>query len=213
MMTGKIMVYTGDGEGKTTAAMGHAIRFAGYEKNVAILQFMKGRKTGEYKFFDANKLVDLHLFGPPFFLATTQATLGGWTEGKGIEFVSLEMFKEKKKGNGRVVADKLASNLRKSSFETHKKKAKKGIEFVNKLLLKKEHKLIILDEILYAIKFKLVEEDELISILERRKNVNFILTGRFASERIIKMADLVTCLMEEKHYFYKEKKSFLGLDF
>ncbi len=211
-MTGKIMIYTGDGEGKTTAALGHAVRFAGYGKKVAILQFMKGRKTGEYRFFDTNKMVDLHLFGPPFFLATTQATLGGWTEGKGVEFVSLEMFKGKKK-TGRVVADKIASNLRKSSFETHKKKAKKGIEFVNKLLLKKEHKLIILDEILYSIKFKLVEEDELISILERRKNVNFILTGRFASERIIKMADLVTQLGDEKHYFYKEKKAFLGLDF
>ena len=87
------------------------------------------------------------------------------------------------------------------------------MEFAKKLLLENKHRLIILDEILYAIKFKLVNEDEVISLLERRKNIHFILTGRFASERIIKMADLVTELEEKKHYFYNEKKTFSGLDF
>jgi len=211
-MLGKVLIYTGNGEGKTTAALGHAIRFAGYGKKVAILQFMKGRKTGEYKFLENNKFIDLYLFGPPFFLITTQSTLLGWIKGKGIEFVSLDLFTGKK-GKKRVVADKLGSSLKKSSFEVHKKKAKKGMEFAKKLLLENKYKLIILDEILYAIKFKLVDEDEVISLLERRKNIHFILTGRFASERIIKMADLVTELEEKKHYFYDEKKTFSGLDF
>ncbi|MCD6274710.1 MAG: cob(I)yrinic acid a,c-diamide adenosyltransferase [Candidatus Aenigmarchaeota archaeon] len=211
-MLGKILIYTGNGEGKTTAALGHAIRFAGYGKKVAILQFMKGRKTGEYRILENNKFIDLYLFGPPYFLATTQATLGGWLKGKGIEFVSLNLFSGKKLSK-KVAADKLASNLKKSSFEVHKKKAKKGMEFAKKLLLENKYRLIILDEILYAIKFKLVNEDEVISLLERRKNIHFILTGRFASERIIKMADLVTELEEKKHYFYNEKKTFSGLDF
>ena len=211
-MPGKVLVYTGNGEGKTTAALGHAIRFSGYGKKVVILQFMKGRKTGEYKSLENNKLIDLYLFGPPYFLATTQATLGGWIKGKGVEFVSLDLFAGKKTKN-RVVADKLALNLKKSSFDTHKKKARKGMEFAKKLLLENKYKLIILDEILYAIKFKLVNEDEVISLLERRKNIHFILTGRFASERITKLADLVTELEEKKHYFYEEKKSFPGLDF
>lgn len=210
-MPGKILIYTGNGEGKTTASLGHAIRFAGYGKKVAILQFMKGRKTGEYRFLENNKLIDLYLFGPPYFLATTQATLGGWIKGKGMEFVSLDLFTGKRR-KSRVVADKLAANLKKSSFSTHKKKAKKGMEFVKKLLLENKYKLIILDEILYAIKFKLVNEDDVISLLEKRKNIHFILTGRFASERIIKIADLVTELEEKKHYFYKEKKTFPGLD-
>lgn len=211
-MLGKILIYTGNGEGKTTAALGHAMRFAGYGKNVAILQFMKGRKTGEYRFVENNNFIDLYLFGPPFFLATAQATLRGWIKGKGIEFVSVDSFIGKRKSR-RVAADKLASHLRLSSFEAHKRKAKKGVEFANELLVKGKYKLIILDEILYAIKFKLVNEDEIISLLERRKNINFILTGRFASERIVKIADLVTQMEEKKHYFYSEKKSFLGLDF
>ncbi len=211
-MLGKILIYTGNGEGKTTAALGHAIRFSGYGKKVAILQFMKGRKTGEHKFFENNKLIDLYLFGPPYFLVTTQATLGGWIKGKRIKFVSLDLFSGKRIKN-RVVADKLASNLKKSSFGTHKKKAKEGMEFAKKLLLENKYKLIILDEILYAIKFKLVNEDEVISLLERRKSIHFILTGRSASERITKIADLVTELEEKKHYFYEEKKTFPKLDF
>ncbi|MFC1728868.1 cob(I)yrinic acid a,c-diamide adenosyltransferase [candidate division KSB1 bacterium] len=39
---GLIIVYTGDGKGKTTAALGTVIRAAGYKWNVFILQFIKG---------------------------------------------------------------------------------------------------------------------------------------------------------------------------
>jgi cob(I)alamin adenosyltransferase len=42
-----VHVYTGDGKGKTTAAMGLAVRAAGRGLSVQIVQFLKGRKTGE----------------------------------------------------------------------------------------------------------------------------------------------------------------------
>jgi len=42
-----IHLYTGDGKGKTTAAMGLAIRAAGRGKKVVIVQFLKGTDTGE----------------------------------------------------------------------------------------------------------------------------------------------------------------------
>jgi len=42
-----IHIYTGDGKGKTTAAMGLAIRAAGRGKKVVIVQFLKGTDTGE----------------------------------------------------------------------------------------------------------------------------------------------------------------------
>jgi cob(I)alamin adenosyltransferase len=47
-----IHIYTGDGKGKTTAAMGLAIRAAGRGKKVVIVQFMKGRDTGEIHSLD-----------------------------------------------------------------------------------------------------------------------------------------------------------------
>jgi cob(I)alamin adenosyltransferase len=42
-----IHIYTGEGKGKTTSAMGLAIRAAGRGKQVVIVQFLKGSKTGE----------------------------------------------------------------------------------------------------------------------------------------------------------------------
>lgn len=41
------MLFTGDGKGKTTAAVGAAVRAAGHGATVLIIQFMKGRLYGE----------------------------------------------------------------------------------------------------------------------------------------------------------------------
>ena len=45
---GLVMVYTGDGKGKTTAAVGQAVRALGHGYNVYMIFFMKGRDYGEY---------------------------------------------------------------------------------------------------------------------------------------------------------------------
>jgi len=48
---GLVMVYTGDGKGKTTAALGMALRAAGHRKKTLIVQFIKNFKNyGELKF-------------------------------------------------------------------------------------------------------------------------------------------------------------------
>lgn len=44
---GTIQLYTGNGKGKTTAALGAALRAVGHGKRVAMIQFMKGRLYGE----------------------------------------------------------------------------------------------------------------------------------------------------------------------
>lgn len=46
---GCIQVYTGDGKGKTTAAIGQGVRAAGNELKVYMVQFLKGSETGELK--------------------------------------------------------------------------------------------------------------------------------------------------------------------
>ena len=52
MEKGLIHLYTGDGKGKTTAAVGLAVRAAGAGKRVLFIQFMKGRDTGELHALD-----------------------------------------------------------------------------------------------------------------------------------------------------------------
>ena len=49
-MKGYIQVYTGDGKGKTTAAIGLAIRSIGAGHRVCIIQFMKSLAYSEQKF-------------------------------------------------------------------------------------------------------------------------------------------------------------------
>ena len=47
---GYVYLYTGDGAGKTTNALGLALRSVGHGNKVVLIQFLKGRKdVGEYK--------------------------------------------------------------------------------------------------------------------------------------------------------------------
>jgi cob(I)alamin adenosyltransferase len=64
---GLIQVYTGDGKGKTTCALGLALRAVGHGLRVYMVQFMKGRETGEAK-AAADRLapeMTLRYFGRP----------------------------------------------------------------------------------------------------------------------------------------------------
>ncbi len=61
----RIHVYTGDGEGKTSTALGLALRSVGHGRKVIIVQFMKGCNwIGEYKIMERLKPeYEIHQFG------------------------------------------------------------------------------------------------------------------------------------------------------
>ena len=69
MTKGYIHVYTGDGKGKTTAAIGLAIRAVGAGKKVCILQFMKSLAYSEQKILQSIPGITLITLGKPYFIA------------------------------------------------------------------------------------------------------------------------------------------------
>lgn len=64
---GLVIVYTGNGKGKTTAAMGLALRAAGYGKHVLVIQFVKTWFTGEKGGFEHVPNVEFIQAGKGFY--------------------------------------------------------------------------------------------------------------------------------------------------
>ncbi len=70
---GYIQVYTGNSKGKTTAALGLALRAAGAGHKVFIAQFIKKGKTSEHKALVRFKdLIEIRQFGTGFIRTETQ---------------------------------------------------------------------------------------------------------------------------------------------
>jgi cob(I)alamin adenosyltransferase len=63
MVNGQVQVYTGDGKGKTTAALGLAIRAAGHGLRTYIGQFMKGQRYGELEALRGHPLITIEQYG------------------------------------------------------------------------------------------------------------------------------------------------------
>ena len=65
---GFVQIYAGDGKGKTTAALGLALRAIGASKKVAVIQFMKKIDTSEYKAIKKFRLpILIESFGIGFY--------------------------------------------------------------------------------------------------------------------------------------------------
>jgi cob(I)alamin adenosyltransferase len=67
-MKGYIQVYTGNGKGKTTAALGLALRAAGADKQVYIAQFVKGMPYSEQNILPAIDKITLKQYGRGCFI-------------------------------------------------------------------------------------------------------------------------------------------------
>ncbi len=170
---GFVQVYTGNGKGKTTAAIGQAIRAAGADLTTYIIQFMK-----EYPY---SELVSLK---------------------KLSEWITIEQ-----KGNDDFVYKKELPS------EEEKTKAREVLKKTRDVMLSRAYNLIILDEVLVTVYFKLLSTDEIIAFIKKRPNeIELILTGRYCPEEIIELADLVTEMREIKHYYTKGILSRKGIE-
>jgi cob(I)alamin adenosyltransferase len=171
MRRGYIQVYTGNSKGKTTAALGLALRAAGAGLKVFIAQFIKKRQCSEHKALDRFKdLITIKHYGTGFL-----------------------------KG-GRPT---------KSEIEA----ARKGFEEVKNIISSKTYDMIVLDEINIAIHYNLLNVEDIVDLLNSRPpNMEIVLTGRYADEKIIEIADLVTEMKEIKHYYKKGVKARKGIE-
>ncbi len=94
------------------------------------------------------------------------------------------------------------------------KAAKNGLEEIQRIIKNGKHDMIILDEVNIALYFKLLDVDEILSLLENKPDhVEIILTGRYAPPEIIEMADLVTEMKEIKHYYQEGIQARKGIEF
>ena len=159
---GYIQVYTGNGKGKTTAALGQALRAAGRGLRTLIVMLMKDFAYGELKSLNQwNQWIQLEQYGNDRFV-----------------------FRKQPPGDEDIQAAKLA------------------IKRAREAMVSGRYDLVILDEVCVAVHFGLLETREVLSLLkEKPLTVELILTGRYCPDELIARADLVTEMLEIKHYY------------
>ena len=191
-----IIVFTGNGKGKTTAALGQAFRTLGRGKRVLMIQFIKGPwKSGE------DELVGRFKAQKALFKEDDQELL------EGLE--NFYDFHIKKMGRGFVGI--LGDTLPK---EEHARAAREALEYFRKENASGSYHLIILDEINVATSLGLLTKEEVLDALKDVKPEKFVLlTGRSAPQEFIDAADLVTEMKEVKHPFNDGKLAKIALEF
>jgi cob(I)alamin adenosyltransferase len=92
----QVLLYTGEGGGKTTSALGLAMRALGHGMKVTMIQFMKGRKDiGEYKIQKKLKNFKVYQFGKKGFIDLRNPTKKDLElMKKGLEQIKKEMRKK-----------------------------------------------------------------------------------------------------------------------
>ena len=81
-------------------------------------------------------------------------------------------------------------------------------------IFQKNYDMVILDEILIALRDGFLKEEEILQLLEKKpESLEIILTGRGATKKIIERADLVTEMKEIKHPFHQGVKKRRGIEY
>ncbi|MBI3032307.1 cob(I)yrinic acid a,c-diamide adenosyltransferase [Candidatus Woesearchaeota archaeon] len=201
---GKIQVYTGDGKGKTTASLGLALRTVGQGGKVFIVQFMKGGAyTGEFiSIKNFLPKIDIIQFGRGCVKEKKQMKLLGINEGaKYFDFVREDI----ECGPCRYcfLNDQEQVKFVKSAFA-----------LAQKLTASEDYDLIILDEVNVALKLGFLSIEEVLELMEKKHpQLELIMTGRDAHEKVMEKADLVTEMKLVKHYFDKGTSARRGIEY
>ena len=187
--TGLVHVLTGDGNGKTTSAIGIAVRAASRGMKVAFIQFLKGGLSSE--------VPSLEKLGVTVVSRTKHCPRQKEHEAELGEKGHIAFCRDCFAING---MDRL---LVSAAFEKAKKMCAGG-----------EYGLVVLDEIFWAMKEGLVSEADVLALVKSRaQNCELILTGRGATRAVEEASDYVTYVKKEKHPFDKGIISRCGIDY
>lgn len=190
---GYVQVYTGNGKGKTTAAIGLAIRALGAGKKVMFLQFMKAKAYSEHKILpNISPNLTLETVGKPFFVvkegAMPEEELAKWRK-KAVIFPPGKPPQEYLE----IVAG--------------------GIKRAKEVITSGEYDLVVLDEINVALHFELVTWEQVQDLIDSKpEHVELVLTGRGAIPELLERADLVTEMREVKHYYTQGVEARVGIE-
>ncbi len=173
---GLIIIHTGPGKGKTTAALGLGFRAVGQGLKVLMVQFIKG--SWHYGELDAARA-----FGEDHFKILPM--------GRGFVKVGAEK------------PDPEDIRLVEQAWQYGSEKIRSG-----------EYDLVILDEINYAISYKMLDPERVLEALKQKPDmVHVVLTGRNAHPRLVELADLVTEMREIKHPYQKGISAQRGIEY
>lgn len=181
-MKGYIQVYTGDGKGKTTAAVGLAIRCLGAGKKVCIIQFMKSLAYSEQGLLQTLPGLTLITVGKPYFLVR-EGTLS--------------------KEELRAMGDNVRVYTPGHPPEDYRDMIRKGVDQAVEAV-SGPYDLVILDEYNMACWYELADEEDTKRILAARSpETELVFTGRNAPKILLEKADLITEMKKIRHYFDK----------
>ena len=179
-----VVVHTGDGKGKSTAAFGLALRGWNQGWSTGVFQFVKSARwrLGEQTGFEA--LAALH----------DERGLGGPVEWH-------------KMGAG------WSWSRKQGTEDDHAADAREGWAEVKRRLAEERHDLYLLDEFTYPIGWGWVDVDDVVRTLaERPGHQHVVITGRRAHDRLLEAADLVTEMTKVKHPMDAGQKGQRGIE-
>ncbi|OFJ51529.1 cob(I)yrinic acid a,c-diamide adenosyltransferase [Mycolicibacterium grossiae] len=179
-----LIVHTGDGKGKSTAAFGLALRGWNQGFDIGVFQFVKSAKwrIGEQTVLE--RLGALH------------AETG---EGGPVQW--------HKMGSG-------WSWSRKAGDESdHAAAAVEGWREIQRRLAAQTHDLYVLDEFTYPIAWGWIDVDDVVATLAQRPGrQHVIVTGRRADPKLVEIAELVTEMGKVKHPMDAGQKGQRGIE-
>ncbi len=199
---GLVLVYYGNGKGKTTAALGAVLRAVGQGWRCAVIQFIKGSwPSSEREAIPRylKKLVTIEAGGKGF-----------------VGIVDDRLPRSVHKKSARTLFRKVAEMFRTWNKETRNRKHGTDGRRTPQIphLPSPIPRLVVLDELLDAVEFGFITQTDVVRLLRQKPpHLHVILTGHKRFPKIFAAADLVTRMTKEKHPYDKGYLAVRGLDY